>query len=260
MGLELSPDKNLVNFCPNGSSNASNGFGVGPYGGDYNVADMCSKRLPKRIQDGRVRYIMKFSRKLHTKKKNEAFVAHFRFLGLRRGECRTNVIRSAAHAMSAALSYRGDHRAGDNVQYVEDDVRRAKIAVAAYRLLDPRERVDIYERVQLCYPLDRDDVDLPANSTSKLIDKMPKVPPKIRRQPGMVVKLMGQPVIDDAIEGKTPSDEEPEAAPADHFSRRSSSELSLEERRGIVSLMRESDESILRGLSPLGWLRSRLGI
>ena len=162
--------------------------------------------------------------------------------------------------MSVALSYGGDHHAGESVQSFEDDFRRAKIAVAAYRLLDPRERVDIYERVQLCYPLDRDDADLPATSTSKLIDQMPKVPPKIRRQAGTVVKLMGQPLIDNAIDGKTPTDEEPEAAPADNFPRRSTSELSLEERRGIVRLMQESNESTLQGLSPLGWLRSRLGI
>jgi hypothetical protein len=36
--------------------------------------------------------------------------------------------------------------------------------------------------------------------------------------------------------------------------------LTLDERRGIVRLLRESDESTLRSLSPLGWLRSRLGI
>ncbi len=260
MGSKFSPAVNLVNFCPNGSSNAPNGFRVGHYGGDYNIADTCSKRLPKRIQDGRVRCIMKFSRKLQNKKKNEAFVAHFRLLGLKRGECRTNIIRSAAQAMSVALSYSGDHHTGDSVQHFEDDVRRAKIAVATYRLLDPRERVDIYERVQLCYPLDRDYGDLPATSTGKLIDQMPKVQPKIRRPTGSNVKLMGQPLINEAIEGKAPADEEPEAAPTHKFSKRGSSELSLEERRGIVRLMRESDESALGGLSPLGWLRSRLGI
>ncbi len=199
---------------------------------------------------------MKFSRKLQNKKKNEAFVSHFLFLGLRRGECRSNVIRSAAQAMSVSLSYVGDHRTGESVPHFEDDVRRAKIAVAAYRLLDPRERADIYERVQLCYPLDRDDADVTATSSSKLIDKMPK----IRRPARSVVKLMGQPLIAEAIDGNSTDDEEPEAAPADPFSKRGSSELSLEERRDIVRLMRESDESVLRGLSPLGWLRSRLGI
>jgi len=203
---------------------------------------------------------MKFSRKLQNKKKNEAFVAHFRLLGLKRGECRTNVIRSAAQAMSVALSYCGDHHTGDSFQHFEDDVRRAKIAVATYRLLDPRERVDIYERVQLCYPLERDDGDLPATSNGMLIDQMPKVQPKIRRQAGTDVKLTGQPLIHEAMEGNPPADEEPEAAPSNKFSKRGSSEPSLEERRGIIRLMRESDESILRGLSTLGWLRSRLGI
>lgn len=197
---------------------------------------MSSKRLPERIKDGRVRSIMKFNSKLKLKhkKKNEAFVAHFRLLGLRSGECRSNVIRSAAQAMAVSLKSSRSDFAGDNYvsdQYVgdqhtlaqvhqsADDVRRAKIAVATYRLLDPRERSDIYERVQLCYPIDRDDSDLPAAPTRKLIEQMPKVP-------------LNQ----------------------------VSSDLSLEERRSIVHLMRNSNESTLRGLSPLGWLKSRLGI
>ena len=179
---------------------------------------------------------MKFNSKikLKHKTKNEAFVAHFRLLGLRRGECRSNVIRSAAQAMAVSLKSGRSDFAGDNYvsdQYVgdqhtlaqvhqsADDVRRAKIAVATYRLLDPRERSDIYERVQLCYPIDRDDSDLPAAPTRKLIEQMPKVP-------------LNQ----------------------------VSSDLSLEERRSIVHLMRNSNESTLRGLSPLGWLKSRLGI
>ena len=201
-------------------------------------------RLPERIKDGRVRNIMKFNSKikLKHKTKNEAFVAHFRLLGLRRGECRSNVIRSAAQAMAVALKRTGSALAEDNYaseQYAgglahqtADDVRRAKIAIATYRWLDPRERTDIYERVQLCYPIDRDDSDSPTASTSKLVDQMPKVP----------------------------SDDESEVATTIHSLVQVSSDLSLEERRSIVRLMRESHESTLRGLSPLGWLKSRLGI
>ena len=205
---------------------------------------MSSKRLPERIKDGRVRSIMKFNSKikLKHKKNNEAFVAHFRLLGLRRGECRSNVIRSAAQAMAVALKRTGSAFAGDNYaseQYASgqarqtaDDVRRANIAIATYRLLDPRERADIYERVQLCYPIDRDDTDEPAASTRKLIDQMPKV---------------------------TPEDES-ELAKTIHSLDQVSSDHSLEERRSVVRLIRESNESTLRGLSPLGWLKSRLGI
>ncbi len=187
---------------------------------------------------------MKFNSKikLKHKKNNEAFVAHFRLLGLRRGECRSNVIRSAAQAMAVALKRTGTAFAEDNLaseQYAggqtlqtADDVRRARIAIATYRLLDPRERTDNYERVQLCYPIDRDDSDSPAVSTRKLVDQMPKVL----------------------------SDDESVLATTIHSLDQLSSGQSLEERRSIVRLMRETNESTLRGLSPLGWLKSRLGI
>ena len=165
--------------------------------------------------------------------------------------------------MSVALSFHGDRQAEDHVQQTADDVRRARIAIAAYRLLDPRERSDLYERVQLCYPIDRDDAEPQATNPCKLVDQMPKVAAKVRRQAIKTVKLMDQPLIDQAIEGNSPTDEEPGAKSVDdpmNSSNESSSELSIEERRGIVRLMRESEESTLRGLSPLGWIRSRLGI
>ncbi len=203
---------------------------------------------------------MKFNLNIQRNKKNDAFVAHFRFLGLSRGECRTNVIRSAAQAMSVALNYGGIQYVSDHIQQSADDVRRAKIAVAAYRLLDPRERTDLYERVQLCYPIDRDDLDASTESIGKLVDQMPKVAPRVFRRPNTTVTLMGQPLIDEAIEGKTPADEEPEAAKANNSLGKTVYEPSLEERRRIVRLLRKSDESTIRGLSPLGWLRSRLGI
>ena len=238
---------------------------------------MSSKRLPERIKDGRVRSIMKFNSKLKLKhkKKNEAFVAHFRLLGLRRGECRSNVIRSAAQAMAVSLKssksdfagdnyvsdeYVGDQHTLEQVHQSADDVRRAKIAVATYRLLDPRERSDIYERVQLCYPIDRDDSDLPAAPTRKLIDQMLKIPLKIRRQPSGLVDQIGQSLTENAIVGNSPSYEESAAASTINSLNQVSSDLSLEERRSIVHLMRNSNESTLRGLSPLGWLKSRLGI
>ena len=150
--------------------------------------------------------------------------------------------------------------AGEHVHQSADDVRRARIAIATYRLLDPRERTDMYERVQLCYPIDRDDSDSPAASTSKLIDKMPKVSLKIRRQPSAVINPIGQPLTEKSIEGNSPSDEESELVTIIRSLNQVSSDLSLEERRSIVRLMRKSNESMLRGLSPLGWLKSRLGI
>ena len=220
---------------------------------------MRSKTLPKRIRDGRVRRIMKFKHKQRTTKKSGAIADHFRLLGLRRGECRTNVIRSAAQALSVSLSYGASPSQGDHLQQSSEDVRRARIAVAAYRLLDPRERADIYERVQLCYPIDREDHET-ATSSVKLVDQMPKLTAGTRRESSTGVKLMGQALINEAIEGKSPSDEEPGADSSLSLSESFSSEPSMDERRNIVRLLRDSDEATLRGLSPIGWLRSRLGI
>jgi len=203
---------------------------------------------------------MKLNRNLRTNKKLEAFAEHFRLLGLRRGECRTNIIRSAAQATSVALSYGDNPAVSDHLQRHSDDLRRARIALAAYRLLDPRERSDIYERVQLCYPIDRDDMYEPCASAAKLIDQMPKVTAKTRRPTNPGVKLMGQLLIDEAIEGNVPSDEEPGACSSLNPADFASSEPSLEEPRNIIGLLRNSEESSLRSLSPLGWLRSRLGI
>jgi hypothetical protein len=140
-----------------------------------------------------------------------------------------------------------------------NDTRRARIAVATYRLLDPRERTDMYERVQLCYPIDRDDIESESLSVAKLIDQMPQLSPKIQLPSNSVVKLMGQPLIDEAIEGNSPEDEEPGARQL-AITDMPSSHLSLEEKRSVVRLLRQAEEGTLRGLSPLGWLRSRLGI
>jgi hypothetical protein len=147
------------------------------------------------------------------------------------------------------------HIAGPT-QRCTEDMNRARIAIAAYRLLDPRERSDTYERVQLCFPIDREDSENDSTPAGKLVDQMPRV---LRRK-STGVRLMGQPLIDEAIEGNAQNDEDPDGADVATIEMRASSDLSLEERRGIVRLMRQSDESTLRGLSPLGWLRSRLGI
>ena len=203
---------------------------------------------------------MKLNLKQRTNKKLEAFAEHFRLLGLRIGECRTNIIRSAAQATSVAHSYSNNPAVLDHLQPHRDDLRRARIAIAAYRLLDPRERSDIYERVQLCYPIDRDEMVEPSNSAAKLIDQMPIVIAITPRPTSFGVKLMRQPLIDQAIEGKTPSDEKPGADDSLKSTGPFSSELSLEERRSLVRLLRNSEESSLRNLSPLGWLRSRLGM
>jgi hypothetical protein len=186
---------------------------------------------------------MKSHRKRITKK-IQTGTAHFRLLGLRRGECRVNVIRSAAQAMSIALTH-----SESIVQPTVADNRRASIAFATYQLLDPRKRVDLLERVQLAYPIDREDMEIPAIAVNALIDRMPPLSRRtlLRTDPASPLKLMGQPVMDEAIDLELPGNA-------------SVNELSLDERRSLVRLLKESNEGLLRGLSPLGWIRSRLGI
>ena len=215
---------------------------------------------------------MNLNRKLLNKRNREAIVGHFRLLGLRRGECRTKVIRSAAEAMAIAIS---DLPQATQVR-VQDD-RRAEIAYAAYKLLDPRERTDLFERVQLSYPIDRDEVDEFESAGGKLVDQMRQVVAAPAESPKRV-KLMGLPVIHRAI-GTSPEESPQDRTETPEFSDvvpkfsdvvaeevatdtvASSDSLGLlEERRGIVRLLRKSDESTLRGLSPLGWLWSRLGM
>jgi len=216
---------------------------------------------------------MNLNRKLLNKRNREAIVGHFRLLGLRRGECRTKVIRSAAEAMAIAIS---DLPQATQVR-VQDD-RRAEIAYAAYKLLDPRERTDLFERVQLSYPIDRDEVDEFESAGGKLVDQMRQLVAAPAESPKRV-KLMGLPVIHRAI-GTSPEESPQDRTETPEFSDvvpefsdvvaeeeaatdtvASSDSLGLlEERRGIVRLLRKSDESTLRGLSPLGWLWSRLGM
>ena len=208
---------------------------------------------------------MNLNRKLLNKRNREAIVGHFRLLGLRRGECRTKVIRSAAEAMAIAIS---DLPQATQVR-VQDD-RRAEIAYAAYKLLDPRERTDLFERVQLSYPIDRDEVDEFESAGGKLVDQMRQVVAAPAESPKRV-KLMGLPVIHRAI-GTSPEESPQDRTETPEFSDVVAEEVAtdtvassdslglLEERRGIVRLLRKSDESTLRGLSPLGWLWSRLGM
>ena len=187
------------------------------------------------------------------------FISHFRLLGLRRGECRTQVIRSAAQAMSVALSHHENHSQGELA-----DRRRARIAFAAYRLLDPRERRDLYERVQLSYPLDREDYEessISAQGNCLVVSKKTQQPSsptpvvKASEKPSTVL-LMKQPVIDQAFDG---SDDE-SLIEAEIVSQHDDQQSRMNERRGIVRLIRELDRLEPRTQSTLEWIRSRLGI
>ncbi len=200
---------------------------------------------------------MKSNRKTYLKNR-EVLLPHYRRLGLKRGESRVNVIRSAASAMSIALkrSHQNDHES-------LCDVSRAEIAVAAYRLLDPRERNDLYERIQLVFSMDRDDIEPPTIAPGSLVDRMPHVAQRVLARPASNIKLMKQPVIEEAIDSCSARNVPSTFSLVERASTLSTqvdSEPSLDERRNVVRILKASEESPARGLSPIGWIRSQLGI
>lgn len=73
-------------------------------------------------------------------------------LGLRHGESRSVVIRSAIQASAHRLA--GNSRARGE-QAV--DRQLGLLTASAYRLLDPRYRTQSIERIQLSYPIDREE-------------------------------------------------------------------------------------------------------
>lgn len=177
-------------------------------------------------------------------------VAQFRFLGLKRGESRVNVIRQAAQEMASLLT--------ESEPEYDSEVltkRRFEIALAAYRLLDPRRRRKRLERIHLCFPLDREElIDQPTfqGSTASASEN--------RESSG----LMQLPVLERVFQEEASSP----GAVASTVSTNSwvaqsdfgASELELEERREVVRTLRKFDrESEARG-STLNWLRSVFGL
>jgi hypothetical protein len=76
-------------------------------------------------------------------------------LGLRRGESCAAVIREAAlDSVRRLLSSIDEWNEGDD-RMVDRQV--GLLAASAYRLLDPRCRTQLYERIQLSYLLERDE-------------------------------------------------------------------------------------------------------
>jgi hypothetical protein len=221
---------------------------------------LLAKKQTIQNQDGWVEEAMtKHQKTTYENLRPSGFISHFRLLGLRRGECRTHVIRSAAQAMSVALSHHEKHSQGDL-----SDRRRARIAFAAYRLLDPRERRDLYERVQLSYPIDREDIE-PASISARGdgLTASLRTPEqssqtsvvKASEKPSAVL-LMQQPLIDHAFD-ETDSEL---YVDAEIVAQEDDQQARINERRGIVRLIRELDRIEPRTLSTLEWIRSRLGI
>ena len=233
--------------------------GIGP-ANTARKRSFAGKKQTIQNQDGWVEEAMKKHQETtYENLRPSGFISHFRLLGLRRGECRTHVIRSAAQAMSVALSHHEKHSQGDL-----SDRRRARIAFAAYRLLDPRERRDLYERVQLSYPIDREEIEqasisargdgLTASPKTLELSSQPLFA-KASEKPSTVL-LMQQPLIDqafDELDSELYINAEIVAQEDDQQAR-------IDERRGIVRLIRDLDRTEPRTQSTLEWIRSRLGI
>lgn len=82
-----------------------------------------------------------------------ALPADFHRLGLRRGECSSIAIRDATQIAVHRLADASAEQPTETV-----DRQLGQLAASAYRLLDPRYRLQLYERVQLSYAIDRDEV------------------------------------------------------------------------------------------------------
>lgn len=180
---------------------------------------------------------------------------YFRYLGLGVGESDPSTIRSAASAMAGLLGDCEGHHGSEGLLR-----RRSEIAVAAYRLLDPRRRESFYERVQLSYPIDHQErtteiqwldfsVRQPTNpwtgttessgvSSGSSFDDRPV--------------LMTRPVIERAIREEA-SDPIAAQAVAETMSW-------LDERREVIRSLRDSEPSaVSNSVFPFSWIRSVLG-
>lgn len=177
-------------------------------------------------------------------------IAQFRILGLKRGESRVAVIRQAAQEMASLLTEK--EPVYDSEVFTK---RRFEIALAAYRLLDPRRRRKRLERIHLCFPLDREELldqptfEGPTGSESEIRE---------------VSGLMQLPVLERVFQEEALAPEAVAATVSSNSwvsaSEVDSPDLELEERREVVRTLRAFDrESETRG-STLNWLRSVFGL
>lgn len=119
---------------------------------------------------------------LDTKTSSAALAPDYRLLGLRPREARVEVIREAVHSAASqvqlenAASSLGQTDATSTESIGSDEQRLSQIAVAGYRLLDPRRRRTLFERVQLLITSEEEfDTTLKTMWASR-----PVAPPKVR--------------------------------------------------------------------------------
>ncbi|MDZ4849116.1 MAG: hypothetical protein SGI77_07460 [Pirellulaceae bacterium] len=82
-----------------------------------------------------------------------AMPSDFYRLGLKRGECNSVAIRGATQSAVHRLAESSTRQTLEQI-----DRQLGQLATSAYRLLDPRYRLQFYERIQLSYAVERDDM------------------------------------------------------------------------------------------------------
>ena len=175
--------------------------------------------------------------------------AFFHFLGLQPGESDPKTIRSAASAMSGSI---GDCEGQHGIEGLIH--RRSEIALAAYRLLDPRRRESFLERVQLSYPVNHEErkTEIQDLDLTQAPKRNPWVEPRRTEDETSSNRseLMNRPVIEQAIREKASNPVASQAA-SDTISW-------MDERREVIRSLRETEPSVGPS-STLSWIRSVLG-
>jgi len=173
---------------------------------------------------------------------------YFHLLGLKPGESDPSTIRSAASAMSGTIGgCEGQHGIEGLIQ------RRSEIALATYRLLDPRRRDSFLERVQLSYPVNHEErkTEIQQLDLKKTSHPNPWVETRAAEGSSAIgPELMNRPVIDRAIREEVANPVASQVA-SHNMSWR-------DERREVIRSLRDLDPSA-NSSSPFSWIRSVLG-
>jgi hypothetical protein len=170
---------------------------------------------------------------------------YFKFLGLKTAESNEQAILDAARKMAKLVHERAPFNAPELI-----DRSRQEIALATYRLLDPRRRKSPRERIQLTRPIDREDRQYQTPDPGSLLRSM-------EQGAEDHFETILNPLIDRAL-GQT-------AGNALTVDSKSDSRNWLEERREIVRVV-QTDSTHSSGANlrwdkyGFSWLRSVFGL
>ena len=170
---------------------------------------------------------------------------YFKFLGLRTSESNEQAILEASKKMARLVQERAPFNSPELIER-----SRQEIALATYRLLDPRRRKNPWERIQLTRPIDREDREYQTPDPGSLLRCM-------EQGSEDHFETILEPLIDRAL-GQT-------AGKALTVDSKTDSRNWLEERREIVRAVR-ADSAHPSQANPLwnkygfSWLRSVFGL